>query len=521
MSPLAANPADSLCTSSTPADRPARRGHLAARCSLACGVAIIALLSIPGSQARAAAPGLVAAYAFGEGGGTTSADQSGHAHVATLSNVTWTTGRYGRALSFNGNSSIAEIADAADLDLASGMTIEAWIRPASTQTGARTIAAKSGTAGAFPYGLELRSGRPGGFVRLGSTSVRADAPSSVAAKAWTFVATTFDGSAIRTYVGGRKSSEKQTSGTISASASPLELGANSVSGDRFKGAIDNVRLYSRALSSTELTADMATDVSSDAVAAPTPSPTPTPTPSATPTPTATPGTAGGWTTVIDDRFDSGGVPTHWSLYDGPYGSGPGNCAAPSQVSVSGGSMHMLMSYRTTGRCGSGWYTAGMQLDRTYAAVDQRVTLRYRVVNTDPVNVRSHRNMPMHFGDVQSPSWPAGGEIDYCEGSALTDCTLFAHWRNGDGSFSQYTGPDMHGDFTQFRTVQATRLNYTLSVSIDGVSVGNYAGTAASIPDVLQRAVLQQECRSAGCPSTSLSANTEDIQVDWVTVENAR
>ena len=183
-------------------------------------------------------------------------------------------------------------------------------------------------------------------------------------------------------------------------------------------------------------------------------------------------------------------------------------------------MHMLMSYRTTGLCGSGWYTAGMQLDRTYAAVNQRITIRYRVVNTDPINVRSHRNMPMHFGDVQSPAWPAGGEVDYCEGSALTDCSMFAHWRNSDGSLGQYTSPDMLADFTQFRTVQATRLNHVISVSIDGVLKDDYVGTSTTLPDILQRAVLQQECRSAGCPASSLSAQTEDIQVDRITIENA-
>ena len=75
----------------------------------------------------------------------------------------------------------------------------------------------------------------------------------------------------------------------------------------------------------------------------------------------------------------------------------------------------------------------MQLDAADAAIDQRITVRFRVVSTDPVNVRSHRILPMHFGQFQSPSWPAGGEVDYCEGSALTDCSTFAHWRNTDDS----------------------------------------------------------------------------------------
>ena len=63
--------------------------------------------------------------------------------------------------------------------------------------------------------------------------------------------------------------------------------------------------------------------------------------------------AAGWVNVVNDQFSSGGVPAHWRRYDGPYGSAPHNCATPSHVSVSGGSMHLLMRYEASGRCGAG------------------------------------------------------------------------------------------------------------------------------------------------------------------------
>ncbi|MGH9371568.1 MAG: hypothetical protein ACRD15_08570 [Vicinamibacterales bacterium] len=56
--------------------------------------------------ARPAAQGLVAAWAFDENAGTTAADATGGGHNGTVSNATWTAGRYGAALSFNGSSSI-------------------------------------------------------------------------------------------------------------------------------------------------------------------------------------------------------------------------------------------------------------------------------------------------------------------------------------------------------------------------------------------------------------------------------
>src|SRR3954464_4981684 len=72
-----------------------------------------------------------------------------------------------------------------------------------------------------------------------------------------------------------------------------------------------------------------------------------------------------WVRVLDDGFGSGGVPAHWQLYDGLYGSGSGNCASPAHVWVAGGAMHMLMRWEPSGRCGAAWYTAGMAVSSAY------------------------------------------------------------------------------------------------------------------------------------------------------------
>ena len=64
--------------------------------------------------------GLVAAYGFDEGAGTTTADQSGSGNPGTLSNATWAgagAGKFGNALSFNGTNSIVNVADSNSLDL--------------------------------------------------------------------------------------------------------------------------------------------------------------------------------------------------------------------------------------------------------------------------------------------------------------------------------------------------------------------------------------------------------------------
>src|SRR4051812_40567260 len=102
----------------------------AARRYAVAGVAVLLMLVVgPASRSsEAATTGLVAAYSFDEGSGTTVADASGAGNKGTVQNGTWSTaGKYGGALSFNGTSSLVSIADSASLDLSSGMTLEAWV----------------------------------------------------------------------------------------------------------------------------------------------------------------------------------------------------------------------------------------------------------------------------------------------------------------------------------------------------------------------------------------------------------
>ncbi len=94
-----------------------------------------AALSLASTRhALAASPGLVAAYAFDEGSGTTVTDASGNGNNGTITNATWSTsGKYGDALSFNGTNALVTIPNSASLQLSSGMTLEAWVNPSDGQ----------------------------------------------------------------------------------------------------------------------------------------------------------------------------------------------------------------------------------------------------------------------------------------------------------------------------------------------------------------------------------------------------
>jgi hypothetical protein len=221
--------------------------------------------------------------------------------------------------------------------------------------------------------------------------------------------------------------------------------------------------------------------------------------------------AAGWVNVVNDQFSSGGVPAHWHRYDGPYGSAPHNCATPSHVSVSGGSMHLLMRYEASGRCGAGWYTAGMMLHRAFASVDQRVTVRFRVVSD---GVSGHHIIPMRF--PPGVRWPQGGEEDYCEGGESNGCFTFLHF--GDKASTQVLHRHAF-DLRQWHTVRFERRDHVVKAYVDDLRtpVWTYRGSWRTLPDTKKQVVLQQECRSSGCPAGT--TGTEDIQIDWITVDN--
>ena len=211
----------------------------------------------------------MAAYGFDEGSGTTTADQSGNGNGGTLANTTWSTaGKYGKALSFNGTNAMVTVADSNSLDLTTGMTIEGWVNPANA-TNWRTLLVKE-RPGDLVYGLysSTDANRPQSQVTIGSTARLLDGTSHVPAATWTHVAATFDATTQRLFVNGTQVSSLAASGTITTSTSPLRIGGNTIWSEWFSGLIDEVRVYNRALTATEIQTDMSTSISSPDAQAP-------------------------------------------------------------------------------------------------------------------------------------------------------------------------------------------------------------------------------------------------------------
>jgi chitodextrinase len=215
------------------------------------GVASVTTLSAPS--------GLVAAYGFNEGAGTTVTDASGNGNNGTISGATWTTsGRYGNALVFNGTSALVTINNATTLQLSTAMTLEAWVNPSTVSSAWRDVIFKAND-NYFLEGTSTTSSRPAIGGTFASSSLYGT--TALAVNTWTHLAATYDGTTMRLYVNGTQVSSQAQTGAIASSTNPLQIGGDSLYGQFFQGTIDEVRIYNVALTAAQIQTDMNAPIS--------------------------------------------------------------------------------------------------------------------------------------------------------------------------------------------------------------------------------------------------------------------
>ena len=221
------------------------------------GYSSVASVSTPAAPPVPA--GLVLGYSFDAGSGSSVADVSGNGNTGSVQGASWSAqGRYGGAMSFNGSSSLVQVPASASLGLSSAMTLSAWIDPAVSQSGWRTIMQRQ--ADAYFLNASNSSGplRPAGGGTFGGSSNYVGGPTASPVGSWTHVALTYDGSLLVLYVNGVQVASKPYRGRFRRRR--VRCGSVGISrmGSTSSGLIDDVRVYNRALTQAEIQTDMAT-----------------------------------------------------------------------------------------------------------------------------------------------------------------------------------------------------------------------------------------------------------------------
>jgi hypothetical protein len=193
---------------------------------------------------------------FDDGAGTKAADSSGRAHDGVLSGgAAWSSaGKHGGAISLDGIDDMVTIGDHADLDLTNALTLEAWVKP-DTLKAWQTIALKEAPSDPAYALYATGGGTAQANAWIGARGVYS--PSKLQANKWVHVALTYDGSKARVYLDGVLKATGTGVPSALASTGVLRIGGNGLySGEQFDGLIDDLRIYKRALSATEIVAEM-------------------------------------------------------------------------------------------------------------------------------------------------------------------------------------------------------------------------------------------------------------------------
>jgi hypothetical protein len=147
------------------------------------------------------ARGPVAAFDCDQGTGKQLLDVSGHGHPGVLEGVSWSTnGRYGKALLFDGQSSV-KIADSPELRLKGEFTLEAWVYPTTRLAGWSDIIYKE--IGAYYLSASSDLNTPAGGGELAGVAQNTYSLDPLPQNTWTHLAAIYDGRILRLLINGK------------------------------------------------------------------------------------------------------------------------------------------------------------------------------------------------------------------------------------------------------------------------------------------------------------------------------
>lgn len=216
------------------------------------------------ANAPAPLPNPIVYWNFNEASGITARDSSANNSLSLMNGTTWSSaGRFGAGLQLDGVNDLAQAPSSASLNVSgSALTVAAWVKLENQNTW-QQILVKVKEAGSFtaPYfAWHLFGGHASAaqwtpmfqVVSTNESSANVSSASSVNYGQWVHVVGVYDGSTVRIYVNGVQQGSTPFTGNLINYTQPLYVGAHGQPAEFAKGVIDEVRIYSQALSPAQV-----------------------------------------------------------------------------------------------------------------------------------------------------------------------------------------------------------------------------------------------------------------------------
>lgn len=198
--------------------------------------------------------GLLANYKLDEGTGTTFKDFSQSTKDGNLTgSVTWADGKFGKSLRFGQVSGTTAIVPDTNINIGNAGTIAFWFKKENSAEMYEILMAK-GTKGATGH-FEIYT--QSGILRMWGPEIGdhiLDIDLNNYIGVWHHLAFVLKDGSLKVYVDGQLKKTEPVSGTMATTTANLAIGSLIDNGFPYKGGIDEVKIYNRALTADEITA---------------------------------------------------------------------------------------------------------------------------------------------------------------------------------------------------------------------------------------------------------------------------
>jgi len=218
--------------------------------SLILGITIVSLLLLGTVGKAKQDEALVLYLSFDEGADDTAKDLSGNGNNGTIHGATWVNGKINSALSFE-RGDFVEVPHSESLSITKEITVMAWSNCTDISENPTVVGKGSGGTPDL-FELSLQGGGIYWQFKVGGAWVECVGPLPPIGE-WHHIAGTFDGKSLKVYIDGEFGAELQSSQELPENEFPVSIGQRINPEERFfKGMIDEVAIFNRALSAEEI-----------------------------------------------------------------------------------------------------------------------------------------------------------------------------------------------------------------------------------------------------------------------------